>query len=102
VRLSPLGSAATVGLLYHPQMMMSVEQSVECKLAGETEVPGENLPQFHFVHHKSHMTWPGLEIYWVTEQPLASQERLSSMAYGAACCSETLVIIYYFLECDVV
>jgi hypothetical protein len=25
-------------------MMMSVEQSVEC-LAGETEVPGENLPQ---------------------------------------------------------
>jgi hypothetical protein len=33
---------------------------VECELAGETKVLGENLPQLHFVHYESHMTWPGL------------------------------------------
>jgi hypothetical protein len=36
--------------------MMTVERLMECELAAETEVLGENLPQRHFVHHKSHMT----------------------------------------------
>jgi hypothetical protein len=36
--------------------MMNVEQSMELKLAEETEVLGENLSQCPFVHHKSHMT----------------------------------------------
>jgi hypothetical protein len=44
----------------HYWMMMGVEQSVEC-LAGETEILGENLLQCRFVHHKSHMSWTGLE-----------------------------------------
>jgi hypothetical protein len=42
-------------------MKVIVEQLVEQRLAGETEVLGENLPQRRFVHHKSHMTGPGLE-----------------------------------------
>jgi hypothetical protein len=42
-------------------MRVTVEQLVERILAGETEVLGENLPQRHFVHHKSHMTRSGLE-----------------------------------------
>jgi hypothetical protein len=42
-------------------MMVIVEQLVEWRLAGETEILGENLPQLHFVHHKSHMTGPELE-----------------------------------------
>jgi hypothetical protein len=25
------------------------------RIGGETEVPGENLPHCHFVHHKPHM-----------------------------------------------
>jgi hypothetical protein len=49
-----------IGLSYQPQMM-NVEQSMEWELAGETEVLGGNLPQRHFVHHKSHMTWTGIE-----------------------------------------
>jgi hypothetical protein len=37
-------------------MMMSVEQSMERELAGETKILGENLHQCHFIHHESHMT----------------------------------------------
>jgi hypothetical protein len=40
-------------------VMVIVDKLVEWRLAGETEVLGENLPQRLFVLHKSHMTRPG-------------------------------------------
>jgi hypothetical protein len=45
-----IGTAATPGLLCQPRVIvkMIVEHQMECRLAGETEVLGENLPQRHF------------------------------------------------------
>jgi hypothetical protein len=41
---------------------MIVEKQMECGLAGETEVLGENLPQLHFCPSQNpHMTRPGFE-----------------------------------------
>jgi hypothetical protein len=48
-----MGTAATTGLLYQIRVIMMMEKLVECRLAGETEVLEENLPQRQFVHHKS-------------------------------------------------
>jgi hypothetical protein len=48
------------GLLYLPRVIVRMEKLVEW-MAGETEVLGENLPRRHFVHHKSHLTRPGIE-----------------------------------------
>jgi hypothetical protein len=47
-----IDTAATPGLLCQPRVIvrMIVEKQMECtcRLAGETEVLGENLPQHHF------------------------------------------------------
>jgi hypothetical protein len=57
VRLGPLGTAATTGLLYQAKMT----DDGDCVAIGgmktgrETEVLGENPPQRHFVKNKSHI-----------------------------------------------
>jgi hypothetical protein len=40
---------------------MNVEKLVEWELAGETEALGKPEPQYRFVHHNSHIIWPGIE-----------------------------------------
>jgi hypothetical protein len=45
-----IGNATTPGLLCQPRVIvkMIMEKQIECRLAGEIEVLGENLPQRHF------------------------------------------------------
>jgi hypothetical protein len=45
-----IDTAATPGLLCQPRVIMKmiVKKQMKCRLAGETEVLGENLPQRHF------------------------------------------------------
>jgi hypothetical protein len=45
-----IGTAANPGLLCQPRVIVKkiVEKQMECRLAGETEVLGENMPQRHF------------------------------------------------------
>jgi hypothetical protein len=59
VELSPLGTSATEWPILPAPGDMMMENLVEWRLAGETEVLGENLPHRNFVHHKSHLPDPG-------------------------------------------
>jgi hypothetical protein len=59
--------------------MVIVEKLVEWRLAGKTEVLGENLPQRHFVHHKSHMPDPVLNPGLRSGKPATNR-----LSYGAA------------------
>jgi hypothetical protein len=54
VQLGPLCTVATNSLLCQPRVIMMMEKLME-RLAGETKVLGENLPQCRFDHHKPHM-----------------------------------------------
>jgi hypothetical protein len=70
-RLSPLGTAANIGLLYKPQLIDDGDCGAigGMKIDRETEVLGENLPQHHIAHHKFHMKRPGFELgvpWWKT------------------------------------
>jgi hypothetical protein len=60
-KLGPLGTSATEWPIVPAPGDYDDENLVEWRLAGETEVLGEILPQRHFVHDKSHLTRPGRE-----------------------------------------
>jgi hypothetical protein len=59
--------------------MVIVKKLVKWRLAGETEVLGDNLSQRHFVHHKSHMSRPGSNPGRRGEKPTTNP-----FSYGAA------------------
>jgi hypothetical protein len=77
-----IGTAATLGLLCQPRVIvkMIVEKQVECTLAGETEVLGENLPQRHFCPSQN-PTWPDSGLNPGRRDGKSATNRLS---YGAA------------------
>jgi hypothetical protein len=56
-----IGTAATPGLLCQPRVVvkMIVDKQMECRLAGEAEILGVNLPQRHFCQSQN-PTWPDL------------------------------------------
>jgi hypothetical protein len=56
-----------------------MDNLVELRLAVENEVLGENLPQRHFVHHKSHLPDPGVKPGHRGGKPAANR-----LSYGAA------------------
>jgi hypothetical protein len=58
-----IGTAATPGLLCQPRVIMKmiVESMMECRLGGETEVLGENLPPRHFSPSQNPTCPPGFE-----------------------------------------
>jgi hypothetical protein len=59
---------------------------LEWRFAGETEILGENLPQRHFVHHKSHLPDPGWNPGRRGGKPATN--RLSYRAASMLCDSE--------------
>jgi hypothetical protein len=61
-------------------MRMIVEQLVERRLAGETEVLVDNLPQRHFVHHKI----PHNQTRARTRGRRGGKPATSRLSYGAA------------------
>jgi hypothetical protein len=54
LRPTSLGTAASSGLFYQPQM--TDDGGCGMKIGRGNEVLEGNVPQCHFLHHKSHMT----------------------------------------------
>jgi hypothetical protein len=77
-----IGTAAAPGLFCQPRVIvkMIVEKQIECRLAGETKVLGENLPKSHFCPSQN-PTWPDPGLNPGRRGGNSATNRLS---YGAA------------------
>jgi hypothetical protein len=77
-----IGTAATPGLMCQPRVIvkMIVEKQMECRLTGESEVLGENLPQRHFCPSQN-PTWPGPGL---NQGRRADKPATNRLSYGAA------------------
>jgi hypothetical protein len=76
-KLGPLCTSATYWPIVPARVIVRMENLVEW-MARETEVLGENLPWRHFVHHKSHLTRPGIE-----PGPRGGKPATNHFSYGA-------------------
>jgi hypothetical protein len=73
---------------------MNVERLVEWELAGETKVLGENPPQYHSVHHKSHTTWSEIE------QPILQTPSITILQSASITAFTGLYIDIYICSCS--
>jgi hypothetical protein len=92
-----IGTAATPGLLCRPRVIvkMIMEKQMECRLAEETEVLGENLPQRHLCPSQNPtLPDPGLHPGLRSGKPATNRLR-----YGAAFvfgCFHTIMCIHKY------
>jgi hypothetical protein len=76
-------------------MKMIVEKQMECRLAGEIEILGENLPQRHFCPSQN-PTWPDPVLNPGRRGGKPTSNRLS---YGAANCNNLKQIDGFSWKC---